>query len=86
MQEGFSSAVICQSNGGDNAMVGREADDSNLCWAWRTKRDGRYQPEVDSGTRWLRCLAWLRWVRWLGGYLSWGGVRIRRLRRLRQVR
>ena len=46
MQEGFSSAVICQSEGGDNAKVGREADDSNLCWAWRTKRDGRYQPEV----------------------------------------
>ena len=40
MQEGFNSAVIYQSDGGDNAKVGREADDSNLCWAWRTKRNG----------------------------------------------
>lgn len=56
MQEGFNSAVICQSDWGDNAKVGREADDSNLCWAWRTKRDGRCQPEMivaRSGTQWL---------------------------------
>ena len=46
MQEGFNSAVIYQSDWGDNAKVGREADDSNLCWAWRTKRNGGCQPEV----------------------------------------
>lgn len=63
MQEGFSSAVICQSDGGDNAKVGREADDSNLCWAWRTKRDGRYQPEVIV----VKCLGVVK-VRWLGGF------------------
>ena len=39
-REGFNSAVIYQSDGGDNAKVGREEDDSNLCWAWRTKRNG----------------------------------------------
>lgn len=53
MQEGFNSAVICQSDWGDNAKVGREADDSNLCWAWRTKREWQMPARGDSGTQWL---------------------------------
>ena len=53
MQESFNSAVICQSNGDDNAKVGREADDGDLCWAWRTKRDGQIPARGDGGTQWL---------------------------------
>ena len=41
MHEGFNGAVIYQSDSSDNAVVGREADESNLgnslYWAWRTK-------------------------------------------------
>ena len=86
-KEGFSSTVICQSDEGDNAMVGREADDSNLCWAWRTKRDGQIPARDDSGS-----LGWLRWLRWLGGYLGdlgrfkLGGLTLGKLGYLRGLR